>query len=400
MRIGILREEKNPPDNRVVLSPAQCMRLEQEYPDIELFVQSSQIRCYSDEEYQAHHIQVVEDISHCDVLFGVKEVPIKKLIPKKTYFFFSHTIKKQEYNRSLLQAMIQKQIRMIDYEVLKDNQGKRILGFGRFAGIVGAYNGLLTYGLKSEKFDIKPANRCANRFEMEKELSKLELTNEKIVLTGFGRVGEGATETLLKAGIREVSKEEFLTSTYQVPVFTHLNTMDYYERIDKGTKNKNEFYQHPELYRSSFMQFAQVADIFIAGHFYSMGSPFLFTKEDVRDLNFNLSVVADISCDIDGPVATTIRSSQIQNPIYGYNPITEKEDDFNKQGIIAVMAVDNLPSELPKDASTDFGENLLSKVFPLLLTQDKDEILENATICKKGFLTKNFIYLTDYLNGL
>ena len=400
MKIGILREEKVPTDKRVPLSPNQCKRLIAQYPSIVLFVQSSNIRCFQDSEYEDLGINIEEDISDCDVFLGIKEVPIESLIADKTYLFFSHTLKKQDYNRALLQDMLVKRIKMVDYEVIKNTNGKRLLGFGRYAGIIGTYNGLLTYGLKSEKYKLKAAHLCENREEMERELQKLNLSNEKIILTGNGRVGQGALETLRKAKIREVSKEEFVNETFEETVFVHLNTMDYNIRIDGTAFNKFEFYNQPEFYISCFMDYAKHADIFIAGHYYSEGSPYLITREDAKRNDFKIITVADISCDINGPIACNIRSSEIENPIYGYNPITEKEDNFTKEGVIAVMAVDNLPSELPKEASEDFGKNLLENIFPLLIHEDTDGIIENAIICQNGNLMPDFEYLTEYLNGL
>lgn len=400
MKIGVLREEKIPIDNRVVLTPAQCKQLTIQYPSISLFVQSSNIRCFQDFEYEGLGIKLADDISDCDLFLGIKEVPIRSLIPNKTYLFFSHTIKKQEYNRALLQALLDKRITMIDYEVIRNRERKRLLGFGRYAGIIGAYNGLLAYGLKAKKYNLKAAHLCKDREEMELELERLKLTNEKIVLTGSGRVGKGALETLRKAKIKEVSKDEFINCIFDEAVFVQLNTEDYNVRIDGALFSKYEFYNQPEFYVSSFMVYAKHADIFIAGHYYSDGSPFLFTKKDVKKPEFNIKVIADISCDINGPIATTIRFSEIEDPIYGYNPISDQEDDFIKKGVIAVMAVANLPSELPKDASKDFGENLLEKVFPLLINEDKYGIIKDAIICRNGDLTSNFEYLHDYLNRL
>ncbi len=399
MRIGILREEKAPPDDRVILSPQQCLRFIEKFPLIELFVQSSDIRCFKDDQYKDLGIKIVDNLTDCDILFGIKEVPIDKLILNKTYFFFSHTIKKQEYNRELFQALVKKNISMIDYELLKDSKGKRLLGFGRYAGIVGAYNGLLTYGLKTGRYKLKSAHLCENKEKMEDELKYLNFTDEKIIVTGKGRVGYGILETLQKAKIKEVSKEDFIKKTFKSAVFVHLDTIDYNTRFDETSSNKYDFYKYPELYKSNFMRFAKHADIFIAGHYYSPGSPFLFTRDDVRSEDFKINVIADISCDINGPVASTIRTSHIESPIYGYNPITEREDNFLKDNVIAVMAVSNLPSELPKDASEDFGENLLRRILPLVINEDKDGIIENATICKKGNLTPSFEYLRDYLNG-
>ena len=399
MKIGLLREEKIPVDKRVVLTPDQCKTFKTTYPDIDLLVQSSKFRCFSDEQYISRGIKVVTDISDCDVLLGVKEVPEKLLIPNKTYFYFSHTIKKQPYNRDLLIKMIDMKINMVDYEVLKDGKGERLIGFGRYAGIVGAYNGFLTYGLKSGRYNLKPAHQCKNRVEMEGELKNLTLNNERIVVTGNGRVGKGIMEIMKKSGIKEVSVDEFLEKEYHEAVFVHLNTMDYNEKIDGSLSIKHEFYSNPELYQSSFVRFARRADIFIAGHYHASGSPYLFTREDARSDDFNLKVIADISCDIDGPVASTIRSSTIEDPIYGYCPETEKEVFFNQENSIAVMAVSNLPCELPKDASEDFGNTMLAKIIPYLIKGDKKGVISSATICSSGSLTQGYEYLSDYINS-
>ena len=295
--------------------------------------------------------------------------------------------------------MIELNINMVDYEVLRNKQGKRLLGFGRYAGIVGAYNGFLTYGLKSGKYNLKEAHNCEDRIEMESEMSKIKLRNEKIIVTGNGRVGNGIMEIMEKSNIREVSRLEFIQDTFNEAVFVRLNTMDYNVRKDGSITVKQEFYSNPELFKSSFMDYAIHADIFIAGHYYSSGSPFLFTREDAKSPDFNLKVVADVSCDINGPVACTIKSSTIANPIYGYDKQTEQEIDFRNEGAVAVMAVDNLPCELPKDASEDFGNEMLAKIIPSLLISDDEQIIANATICKVGDLTPNFEYLRNYVNG-
>lgn len=397
MKLGILREEKIPMDKRTPFSPSQCKRIITDFPNIEIYVQSSKFRCYSDREYTSSNITVLEDISFCDILFGIKEVPIESLISNKTYFFFSHTIKKQDYNRKLLKKMISLNIKMIDYEVLKFDNGKRILGFGRYAGIIGAYNGLLTYGLKTNLFNIKPAHLCFDRKEMDDQLKKVVLKNEKLLVTGKGRVGKGILETLKKLKITEVGIDDYLTKEFNYPVFLNIDVLDYNERLDKKNSNFLDFINNYTEYKSSFMKFVSKTNIYFAGHFYANGAPYLFTKDDVRSKEFNISVIADVSCDIDGPVATTIRASKISDPIYGYNKITENEDDFMKDDVIAVMAVDNLPCELPKDASKDFGENLIKYIIPILGSDHS--ILEGATICNLGELTENFEYLRDFISS-
>jgi len=397
MKIGILREEKVPVDRRVPFSPSQCKRIEDNFPNLQIYVQSSNIRCFSDQEYIDQGITVLDNLESCDVLFGIKEVPKDKLIANKTYFFFSHTIKEQEYNRDLLKKMIELNITMVDYEVLKYENGSRILGFGRYAGIIGAYNGLLTYGLKNELYSLKPANKCLNRIEMDSELSKVNLSNEKFLVTGKGRVGAGILETIKKLNIIEVGIDDYINNSFDYPVYLNIDVLDYNERIDGRQSDFSDFINNSSDYKSTFMKYAIVTDIFFAGHFYGSGAPYLFTRNDVKSDDFNISVVADISCDIDGPVATTIKPSTINDPIYGYNPQTESEDDFKSNDVVAVMAVDNLPCELPKDSSEDFGENLIKHIIPIISNENK--IIRGATICQNGDLSEEFEYLRNYINS-
>lgn len=402
IKLGIIREGKVPPDKRVPLTPKQCKIVEAKFPNVEVIVQPSPIRSFKDEEYLSEGITMNEDLSSCDIIMGVKEVNIADLIPNKKFLFFSHTIKKQAYNRPLLRAILDKKIQMIDYEALKDKNNKRIIGFGRYAGIVGCYNGFRTYGLKHNLYSIKSANSCANRLEVEEELKKVVLPpNTKIILTGFGRVGHGAREILDHLPIKEVTAEEFMTGTFNMSVYTQLEVEDYYAPKDGSAFNKQDFYAHPEKYKSTFSRFISEADMYIPCHFWNNNAPYILTKEDLRAENIRLSVVADVSCDIDEPIGCTIRSSTIINPMYGYNPQTEQEDDFMKKGVIAVMAVDNLPCELPLDASQDFGNELIKHIFPALFNEDPDNIIGRASETDlNGSLTPYFEYLTDYVNGV
>lgn len=402
IKIGLIREGKVPPDHRVPLTPKQCKSIQAIYPNVEIIVQPSPIRAYKDEEYAAEGIRLNEDLSECDIIMGVKEVKVEDLIPNKKYLFFSHTIKKQPYNRDLLRAILEKKIHLIDYETLKNKQNKRIIGFGRYAGIVGTYNAFRTLGLKNNLYDLKPAHKCKDRKEMEAEMEKIKLPDTtKIVLTGGGRVGHGAREIIDILPIKEVTPEEFLNNEFSEPVFTHLEVEDYYGRKDGKPFDKAEFYSNPELYKSTFNRFLSETDVYIPCHFWSNKSPFIITSEDLQKPDVRLSVVADISCDIKGPIASTIRASKIADPIYGYNPITQNEDDFMKPGVIAVMAVDNLPCELPLDASEDFGNELLRYVLPVLLKEDPDNIIGRASeTTSEGKLTENFAYLQSYVDGI
>ncbi len=401
IKLGIIREGKVPPDHRVPLTPKQCKLVEAKFPQVKVYVQTSPIRSYSDDEYRAEGIEVVESLQDCDIIIGVKEVNVQDLIPGKKFMFFSHTIKKQPYNRDLLRAILEKKIQLIDYEVLKNRQNKRIIGFGRYAGIVGAYNGFLAFGAKTGSYTLTPAHQCVNRAEMEAELSKVVLpANAKIVLSGFGRVGYGAREIMDLLPITEVTPEEFLSQNFDKPVFTHLEVEDYYARKDGAPFEKQDFYANPQAYRSSFGSYSKVADMYIACHFWSNKSPFILTKEDLQSEENRLKVVADVSCDIAGPIACTIRSSKIADPVYGYDPQTGLEADWKTPGVIAVMAVDNLPCELPKDASEDFGNELIKSVFPHLFGEDLDDIiLRGSETDLTGKLTPLFSYLQDYVDG-
>lgn len=401
IKIGLIREGKVPPDHRVPLTPKQCKSIQAIYPNVEIVVQPSPIRAYKDDEYAAEGMKLNEDLSSCDIIMGVKEVNISDLIPNKKFLFFSHTLKKQPYNRDLLRAILEKKIQLIDYETIKNKQNKRVIGFGRYAGIVGAYNGFRAMGLKTGLFDIKPANKCADRKEMEAEMSKIVLPeNTKIVLTGFGRVGHGAREIIDILPIKEVTPDEFMKNKFNEPVFTHLEVEDYYGRKDGKPFDKSEFYSNPELYKSTFTRFLPEMDMYIPCHFWSNRSPFIITREDLKNENVRLSVVADISCDIDGPIACTIRPSKIADPIYGYDPISETEVDFTTKGAIAVMAVDNLPCELPLDASEDFGNELMRHVLPALLKEDPDNMIGRASeTTTDGQLTEYYSYLQDYVDG-
>lgn len=402
IHIGVIREGKVPPDRRVPLTPKQCVEVKKRFPNVEITIEPSEIRAYSDDEYRNEGITVSPDISECSLLIGVKEVPVEQLIPGKTYLFFSHTFKKQPYNRSLLRTILDKRIRLIDYEVLKDKNNQRIIGFGRYAGIVGCYNAFRTYGLKTGTFDLKPAHTCFDRAEMEKELEHVVLpANFKMVLTGFGRVGHGAREVLQLLPVQEVSPVDFLEKSFDEPVFTQLNVEDYYDREDGKTFIRQQFYDDPSGFVSTFPRYMKTADVYASCHYWSEKAPFIATREDFKDPENRLSVVADISADIDGPVGCTLRPSTVADPIYGYNPVSETEDDYTKEGVIAVMAIDNLPCELPRDASEFFGEAMLNNVFPALLGEsDPDRIIERATeTTLDGKLMPAFAYLEDYVQG-
>lgn len=400
IKIGLIREGKVPPDKRVALTPKQCLSVQAIYPNVEIIVQKSNVRKISDESYAELGLKVQDDVSECDILIGIKEVNVEDLIPNKKYLFFSHTFKKQTYNRRLLQAILEKKIQLIDYEVMKDKSNKRLIGFGRYAGIVGCYNAFRTFGLKHQLYELKPAHLCDDKKEVEQELKKVNLpTNTKIILTGFGRVGHGAREIIDLLPIKEVSPNEYLTGNFSEPVYAQLEAEDYYAPISGGGFVKSEFYSNPEKYKSVFANFINSSDMYIPCHFWNNKAPYILTQDTLEQPNLRLSVVADISCDPGGPIACTIRPSKIADPIYGYNPETGQEDDYMKKGVIAVMAIDNLPCELPLDASEDFGNELIKHIFQALLKDDPYNIIGRASeTTLQGTLSEEFSYLQDFVN--
>ncbi|HEY8937086.1 MAG TPA: NAD(P)-dependent oxidoreductase [Cyclobacteriaceae bacterium] len=398
MKLGIIREGKVPPDKRVPFTPQQVEEIAQRFPQLQIACERSEVRCFRDDEYQSLGIEVTNDMSSCDILMGIKEVPVAQLIPGKSYLFFSHTIKKQPYNKKLLQEVLKKKIRLIDYEVLRDRQGNRLVAFGRYAGIVGAYNGLLTYGKRYNLFSLRRAFDCFDVNDLKIELRKVKLPPIKIILTGAGRVGKGAMETLDTAGIRKVNAEDFLTRTYNEPVYVQLSSAEYHVRKEGGHFNREEFHKHPENYKSTFTAFTKVAEVLLAGTFWNPKAPKLFLREDMLRPDFKIKVIADITCDIDGSVPSTRRASTIVDPIYDYDPKTDTiYPPLSDERFVTTMAVDNLPCELPRSASQEFGRDLIDRILKPLLVDDDEEIIARATIAQDGKLTPQFEYLADYI---
>ncbi|WP_413998781.1 NAD(P)-dependent oxidoreductase [Flavobacterium sp. W1B] len=399
MKFGIIKERKNPPDRRVVFSPEELLRLKELYNEASVKVESSDIRVFTDEQYSNLGIEVSEDLSDCDVLFGVKEVPIENLIADKSYFFFSHTIKKQPYNRELLQAILEKNINFYDHETIIDAENRRLIGFGRYAGIVGAYNSIRAFGIKFELFKLPKAETLSGKAELISYLRRIVFPPIKFVVTGTGKVGSGVKEVLDAIKIKQVSVDNYLTKNYTQAVYVQIDVLDYNKRIDGKVLDFNDFYQNPKEYISDFERFTKVSDIVITGHFYANDAPVIISREMLNANDCKIKVIGDVSCDINGPIASTLRSSTIAEPLYGYLPSEDKEVDVFHPAAIVVMAVDNLPCELPKDASEGFGAMFMEHVIPAFFNGDKDGILERAKMTEKGKLTPRFAYLQDYVDG-
>lgn len=398
MIIGLIRERKSPADVRVALTPVQCVALQNRFPEIKVLVESSPDRCFSDEEYQQAGIEVVTDMSVCDTLLGIKEVPTAALLPNKSYFFFSHTIKKQPYNRDMLVDILNKNINLIDYETLRWENGQRVLGFGRFAGIVGAYNGMLTWGRKIQSFQLKPAHECEDYRELLAEAAAVDIGNIKIVLTGGGRVANGALDFLRNLRITEVTPYQFIHREFNEPVFVHLNSPEIYRHKEGKAWNTEYFYKHHHEYESSFGDFLPHCDLLMNGIFWTADLPQLFEKADTAKSNFRMRVIADISCDVDGSVPITWKATTIQDPTIGWSRSTQQPCEPFAADSIDIMAVGNLPNELPCDASEEFGENLIHYVFPEYL-KEKSRMIEEATLTRNGKLTSGYTYLEDYVAG-
>lgn len=399
MKFGIIKERKNPPDRRVVFSPDELARLKQLHQDVSVKVESSDIRIFTDEQYRNLGIEVTDDISDCDVLFGVKEVPIENLMADKSYFFFSHTIKKQPHNRKLLQAILEKNIDFYDHETIVGANNNRLIGFGKYAGFVGTYNSIRAFGIKFELFKLPKAETLSGKEALIAHLKRLVLPPLKFVITGTGNVGNSVKEVLDAIKIKEVSVENYLTKNYAQPVYTQLDVLEYNKRKDGRVLDFNDFYHNPQEYESNFERFTKVSDIYITGHFHANEAPKILTREMLQANDCKIKVVADISCDVNAPIACTLRSSTIADPLYGYLPGENKEVDVFHPAAIVVMAVDNLPCELPKDASEGFGEMFMEHVIPAFFNGDKDGILQRAKITEKGKLTPRFSYLQDYVDG-
>ncbi len=401
MKIGLLKEGKTPTDKRVALSPSKCRELFAHYPQLKVIVQPSPRRCFMDEEYEDAGILLDDNLHDCDLLLGIKEVRPKDLIADKTYMFFSHTAKKQSHNKELLREIISKKITLIDYEYLKDDTGKRLIGFGHWAGIVGTYNGFRAISIRNKKKDPQPAHTCKNYTEFLSRAKKIDLPPVKIVVTGDGRVAKGAVELLEIMNIRRVSVDEYLgTENFDRPVYVQIDVDSYNKHKDGKTFDMGHFFHYPEEYETDFYRFAKTTDYLIMAAFWDSKAPRLFSKEEMKQPDFRIRVISDITCDINGSVPSTLRTSTIEDPFYGYNPQSCAEElAFTDPSNISVIAIDNLPNELPRAASEDFGKTLISSVFPHFVSKDKSGIIKSATIVEKGVLTDKFAYLKEWVDS-
>ena len=398
--IGIIRESRND-ENRTPLVPEHIKKYKESNPNINFIIQPSNSRCFSDEEYELCGAKINENLNECSIIFGVKEIDPNILINNRTYLFFSHTFKinKQQKNiekhkKDLLLSILNKKITLIDYENIRGKNGTRCLGFGRFAGIVGCYNTLNLLLKVIGKQSLASAYKINDYERLVLNLKNLYFPKTKILVTGDGRVSKGVIELLNLTNIKAVSKKDFLEKKFDQPIFCNLETKDYVTNNSSTNFNLEHFINNPQDYSSSALQYLKETNILISAHYWDPSSPKIFENEDLKDLQ-NLKIVGDITCDINGSVPTTIRSTTIEEPNYWIERYTLKEIDENNDGI-AVMAVDNLPSELPRDSSTEFSEGIIKEVLPFLLKEDDGRIL-NGTITTDGSFLEKYNYLNDYI---
>jgi len=393
--LGLIKEGKVPSDNRVALTPKQCKWLIESNPGLDIIVESSNTRCYKDQEYINEGIKIVTDISNADILLGIKEVPKEQLISNKTYLFFSHTKKAQIYNQALFQAMMDKHITLIDYECLEHEDGQRLIGFGFFAGIVGAHNGIMAYGNRTKQFHLGRVKEVKDYLELIHTYFGLKLPPIKIAITGSGRVAHGVLEIMNLMDVQQVEPDEFKSRNYAYPVYVHLKGRDLYLRKDNNTYERNDFHEHPEQYRCLFNEFLPHAHILMNGIYWEPGIPPLFTLQDLKDDEYNLTTIADITDDAHGSVPCNLGDASSDEPVYGVNLDTLQKEEPYHHNCIDVMAVGNLPNELPRDASRFFGEQLIKYVLSDLVAGG-NSIIKNATMLEHGNLTSNYKYLSDY----
>jgi alanine dehydrogenase len=394
VKIGLIREGKVPTDNRVSLTPKQCRWVEDNM-DVKFVVQHSDTRCFKDKEYSNAGIEVKENLGECDILLGIKEVPVSMLIPEKTYLFFSHTRKLQVHNRELLRDIINKKITLVDYECLEHEDGTRIIGFGFFAGVVGAHNGMLAFGNRSGAFQMGRVYKQKSFQQLIHTYFGLKLPNLKIAVTGSGRVAHGILEIMNLMEIHEVDPSDFLNEQFTYPVYVHLKGQDLYVHKKSHNYNRLDFHLNPENYTCLFRQYIQVTDILINGVYWDQRIDRLFSMEDLHNPGFSIKTISDISDDRYGSVPCNLRDSTIEDPVYGVDRITGLITKPYLPGSVDVIAVGNLPNELPRDASRYFGEQLIKYLLGGLL-KGGSRFIEDATIVNRGLLTTKYSYMKEF----
>jgi alpha-aminoadipic semialdehyde synthase len=428
-KIGIRREDKNKWERRVPIIPKHIKKLYSKY-GIDTIIQPSKIRIFSDEDYKSVGATVNEELS-TSLVFAVKEIPIDFIKPKTTYVFFSHTIKGQKHNMPMLKKMMKLGCNLIDYEKIADEKGRRLVFFGKFAGLAGMLDTLWAFGqrMKSRGFDspFSEIKKTIDYKDLDEAKKHLEIIGEKIKnegyseklaplivgFAGYGNVSMGAQEILdilpveeiLPKNISEIQNNFSNKLIYKI-VFKE---EDIVKPISENNKfDLQEYYTKPELYKSVFHNYIDKLSILMNCIYWTKKYPRLVTKKYLKENysnHFKLQVIGDISVDINGAIEFTEKVTTPDSPVFVYNPIREEIiDGFQSDGVV-LMAVDNLPCELPKESSKAFSNSLLSFI-PSIATADFsvdfDELklpheIKKALILHHGKLTPDYSYINKYL---
>jgi saccharopine dehydrogenase (NAD+, L-lysine-forming) len=433
-RAGIRREDKNEWERRAPLTPEDLKELHQKH-GIEFVVQPSPIRVFTDAQYASAGARVSEDLSGCPVVFAIKEIPVEFLQPGTTYVFFSHVIKGQPYNMPMLRKLMELGCNLIDYEKVTNEKGRRLIFFGRHAGLAGAVETLhalgrrLEYeGIRTPLLHIEPPHRYPDLAEIEASLKKAgeeirkhglpeQLAPLVVGIAGYGNVGAGAAEIidmlapesitpseLPKMGGRTGAKRDVV---YKV-VFREQDTV---EPAQPGASfSLEDFFRNPGSYRSRFEEYLPHLTVLMNAIYWQAGNPRLVTKGALQKLfsgprRPRLRVIGDISCDIEGAIEATVKHTEPGTPCYTYNSIDGTiRDGCGSQGVV-IMAVDNLPCEIPSESSRDFSRILRGFVASIAGADYRMELdrlslapeLKRALILHRGQLTPGYRYLEEYV---
>jgi len=406
-RLGILRESKKPLDLRTPLIPSDCRDLLKANPGLEIRVQPSSFRCFADQYYLDAGCIIQEDMSECNLIIGVKEVALDQLLPEHAFAFFSHTIKAQPYNQDLMRYMVRNRISLYDYELITNESGQRTVAFGYWAGIVGAWHGLRMRGLRSGTFSWPRAVEIGT-YQGLQQILKHEgylLANQdssplRVLLCGSGRVGQGAAQVLNDAGFMAFDPQDFLASQGNLPtaihgIYTVLRSKDLFRPKDSSPYTTEAFYTHPQDFESCVKPYLSNADLMVNTIYWNSAAPRYFNASQIQDSEFTVQQIADISCDIEGSVPLTIRPSTIDHPYYGIARDTLRETPAFEPNSVDIMAVDNLPCELPAEASRDFSA-ALCRNFLNSLIQNAPQMPCNFILLDQGNLHPSFEYLKSY----
>jgi saccharopine dehydrogenase (NAD+, L-lysine-forming) len=431
--IGIRHEDKYVMERRAPLTPKHVERLIKN-KKLDFIVQTSEKRVFTDEEYIKAGAKIAKDLKKCSVIFGVKEMPESFFEEDKTYIFFSHVIKGQVYNMPMLKKMMEMKCNLIDYERVVDEQGKRLIFFGRYAGLAGMINSLWSTGLRLKEAgyktpfaQIKQAHHYSSLAEIREAISAVgqeiaekgmpeELRPFTVAFTGYGNVSQGAQEILGLLPVKEISPEKLLylkrrsklpdNLIYKV-VFKEEHLV---EPVDENEEFElHEYYSNPEKFKSSFEKYIPHIDMLINCIYWDSRYPRLVTKNYLEKLFSDgtpkLKVIGDISCDVNGSVECTEKGTEIEDPIFVYHPDSRTHTMGHKGDGVLVMAVDILPSELPRDSSAGFADVLVNYVKAIadcdfnedFLTLDLPNAIKSALILHRGELTPHFKYLEEHL---